>query len=87
MYVLVSSTQTTIPTSAEIKANGAQIPGNSSSYNFTRLSANTSYYGWAMAVDVCGNESIIVASTPVFLKTDPAINYYSFVVREKSLEL
>ena len=44
IYVLVSSTQTTIPTSAEIKANGAQLPGTSSSYNFTGLSANTSYY-------------------------------------------
>jgi hypothetical protein len=84
IYILLSSTQTTIPTSMEIKVAGTKIPGNSSSYNVTWLSANTTYYGWAMAVDVSGNESIIVASTPAFLKTDQVINYYSFVVREKS---
>jgi hypothetical protein len=53
----------------EMKFAGTQIPGNSSSYNVTGLSANTSYYGWAMAVDVSGNESVIVASTPAFLQT------------------
>jgi hypothetical protein len=84
IYILLSSTQTTIPTSMEIKVAGTKIPGNSSSYNVTGLSANTTYYGWAMAVDESGNESIIVASTPAFLQTDQVINYYSFVVREKS---
>ena len=59
----------TKPTSMEIKVAGAQIPGNSSSYNLTRLYANTTYYGWAMAVDGSGNESVIVASTPTFLQT------------------
>jgi hypothetical protein len=84
IYIMVSATQTTMPTSTEIKVAGAKIPGNSTSHNVTGLSANTTYYGWAMAVDVSGNESIIVASTPAFLQTDPEINYYSFVVREKS---
>ena len=84
IYTLVSATQTTKPTSMEIKIAVAQIPGNSSSYNVTGLSANTMYYEWAMAVDESGNESIIVASTPAFLKTDPGINYYSFVVSQKA---
>jgi hypothetical protein len=48
------------------------------------LSANTTYYGWARAVDLSGNKSVIVASTPAFLKTDPGIDYYSFVAREKT---
>jgi hypothetical protein len=73
-----------MPTSTQIKVAGAKIPGNSTSHNVTGLSANTTYYGWAMAVDVSGNESIIVASTPAFLQTDPEINYYSFIVREKA---
>jgi hypothetical protein len=68
----------------EIKAAGAKIPGNPSSNNVKGLSANTTYYGWVMAVDVSGNDSVIVASTPSSLKTDPEINYYSFVVRQKS---
>jgi len=41
IYILVSSTQTTTPTSMEIKSAGTQIPGNPSSYNATGLSANT----------------------------------------------
>ena len=73
IYVLVSSTQTVMPTSAEIKVLGTQIPGNSSSYSATGLSANTTYYGWAMAVDGSGNESVIVASTPPVLMTTPFI--------------
>jgi hypothetical protein len=58
-----------MPTSIEIKVAGTQILGNSSSYNVTGLSANTTYYGWAMAVDGSENESVIVASTPTFLQT------------------
>jgi hypothetical protein len=37
-----------------------------------------------MAVDGSGNESVIAASTPTFLKTDPVINYDSFVVSQKA---
>ena len=51
IFIIVSSTQTVMPTSAEIKALGTQIPGNLSSYSAMGLSANTTYYGWAMAVD------------------------------------
>ncbi len=69
IYILVSSTQTTKPTSLEIKVAGAKIPGTSASYNVTGLSATTTYYGWAMAVDGTGNESVIVASTPTSLQT------------------
>jgi hypothetical protein len=35
IYILVSATQTTRPTSMEIKVTGAKIPGNSTSYNVT----------------------------------------------------
>ena len=69
IYILVSSTQTTKPTYTEIKVAVTQIPGNTSSVNVTEFSANTTYYGWAMAVDGSGNESVIVASTPTFLQT------------------
>jgi hypothetical protein len=58
-----------MPISIEIKVIGAHIPGNSSSYIATRLSANTTYYGWDMAVDGSGNESVIVASTPTFVES------------------
>jgi hypothetical protein len=68
IYILVSSTQMTMHTSMEIKVAGIQVPGNSLSYNVTWLSANTTYYGWAMADDVSRNESVVVASTPAFLK-------------------
>jgi hypothetical protein len=67
LYILVSSTQTTKPTSMEIKVAGAQIPGNSSSYNLIGLSTDTTYYGWVMAVDGSGNESVSVATAQTFL--------------------
>ena len=67
IYIMVSSTQTTKPAFMEIKVAGTQIPGNSSSYNVIGLSANTTYYGWAMAIDKSRSESVVVASTPTFL--------------------
>jgi len=69
IYILASATQTRMPTSMEIKVAETQIPGNSSSYNVTGLFVNTTYYGWAMAVDGSENEFVIVASTPTFLQT------------------
>ncbi len=52
IYIYVSSTQTTIPTFDEIRVLGTKIPGNSSSYNVQGLSANNTYYGWALVVIV-----------------------------------
>jgi len=80
IYVLISSTITTRPKSIEIKASGARIDGNATSLNVGGLTPNQSYYGWAMAVDKSGNESLIVASTPVFLETDPISVIYSFSI-------
>ena len=40
-----------------------------------------------MGFDVSGNESVILASMPAFLKIDPGITYYSFVDREKTAGL
>jgi len=62
IFILVSSTQTKMPTSMEIKVAGTRIPGNSSSYDVTGLSTNTTYYGRAMAVDGYGNEFVIYCS-------------------------
>ena len=70
IYVLISSTITTRPTSVEIKASGTWIDGNVPSLNVGGLTPNQTYYGWNMVVDKTGNKSLIVASIPAILKTD-----------------
>ena len=73
----------------EIKVAETQIPGNSSSYNVTWLSANTTSYGWAIAVDGSGNESVIAASSPTFLQTSSRIpiptNPSNFAISESDM--
>jgi hypothetical protein len=73
IYVLIYSLITTRSTSIDIKASGARIDGNATSLNVGGLTPNQSYYGWVMAVDKSGNESLIVASTPAILKTDGGV--------------
>ena len=71
IYLLVSDTQTTAPTAAEIKASGTALTGNATSSTLTGLSANTTYFGWLLARDQVGNESAVVASVPASLTTAP----------------
>jgi hypothetical protein len=51
IYVLISYTITTHPTSIEIKASGTRIDGNVTSLNVGGLTPSQSYYGRAMTVD------------------------------------
>ena len=73
IHVIFSNTITTRPTSIEIKALGTQIPGDVTSFDGEGLTANQSYYGWAMAVDKSGNESLTFASNSSILSTDGGI--------------
>lgn len=69
MILLVSDTQTTAPTSAEIKAVGVSLGGSTQAYAVTGLEPDTTYYGWLLVRDASGNESAVTASTPASLAT------------------
>jgi len=81
LLVWMSKTQTTPPTAAQVvMASGVALPGTTTTYTFTGLDGGTTYYGWAVATRQ-GNESDVSPMNPAFVTT---LNYYSFVVREKS---
>ena len=80
LFLWMSKTQTTPPTAAQVRASGVALPGTTTTYTFTGLDGGTTYYGWAVATRQ-GNESDVSPMNPAFVKT---LNYYSFVVREKS---
>jgi len=87
-YILLSKTQVTKPSVSEMNAFGTSIPGSFTTYTFTGLDRNTTYYGWVLVKKTINQqvfESDAMASTPAFLKTNATgIDYYSFVVREKA---
>jgi hypothetical protein len=80
LFLWMSKTQTTPPTAAQVRASGVALPGTTTTYTFTGLDGGTTYYGLAVATRQ-GNESDVSPMNPAFVKT---LNYYSFVVREKS---
>ncbi len=90
-YILLSKTQVTKPSVSEMNAFGTSIPGSFTTYTFTGLDRNTTYYGWVLVKKTINQqvfESDAMASMPASLKTNATgIDYYSFVVREKSLGL
>ena len=87
-YILLSKTQVTKPSVSEMNAFGTSIPGSFTTYTFTGLDRNTTYYGWVLVKKTINQqvfESDAMASTPASLKTNATgIDYYSFVVRQKT---
>ena len=73
LYLMVSDTQTTQPTAAEIKASGTALAGTTTSHTVTGLVPGTTYYGWVLARDQVGNESAVVPSVPATLDTAPDV--------------
>ena len=69
LYLMVSSTQTTAPTAAAIKASGTALAGATTAHTITGLDSGTTYYGWVLATDRVGNDSAVVASVPATLAT------------------
>jgi len=75
LFVLLSKTQTTPPTATQVViASGVALAGITTSYTFTSLDRDATYYGWVVATRQ-GYESAVMVSTSAFLKTDP----YTFI--------
>lgn len=70
IYVWLSTSQTTVPTAAEIKASGQALAGSATSLAKTGLTPATTYYAYIMAKDMVGNESAVQAFTPASLTTN-----------------
>ncbi len=68
LYIWLTKTQITPPTSAQVRASGVALPGSTTSYTFTGLDHNTTYYGWAVARRQ-GYVSDVSPMNPAFLKT------------------
>jgi len=75
IYLLFSSTQTTPPTPAQIKANGVAFPGNTTTFTIGNLVLAQVYYGWLLAEDTDGNDSEILPSVPASFQTDQYIDF------------
>ena len=69
VYVLLSSTQTTVPGAALVKSAGVRINPPLTSTTISGLLPLTAYYGWIMARDTSGNESAVVGFAPAPLTT------------------
>lgn len=91
IFTLISASQSTAPTSAEIKTSGTAHGGNDTSFSVVGLTQNTLYYGWIMGRDRVGNESAVTAFTPATLTTaadtnDPTIVSFSVSTNPASPE-
>ena len=75
IYLLFSSTQTTPPTPAEIKANGAAFHGSKTTFTIGNLVHAQVYYGWLLAEDFDGNDSEITPSVPPSFQTGQYIDF------------
>jgi hypothetical protein len=64
IYLLFSSTQTTPPTSAQIKASGVAFHGNTVTFTLGNIVIDRIYYGWLLAEDLDGYDSEITPSVP-----------------------
>jgi hypothetical protein len=76
--VLLSKTQLTQPSVAEMMTNGTFIPGSLAPYTFMGLDRDARYYGWVLVKSTINLKvfySDAMASTPGSLKTDP----YTFI--------
>jgi hypothetical protein len=72
---LCSSTQITPPTPAQIKADGVEFPGNSTTFTIGNLVPDRVYYGWLLAEDTDGNDSDITPSVPPSFQTGRYIDF------------
>ena len=91
LYVMLSSTQTTEPSAADIKSLGVALAGTTTSHTFTGLDPDTTYYGWCLARDQVGNESAVQASVPPSLATKadtipPSLDSFTLVATSGSEE-
>ena len=73
--LLFSSTQTTPPTPAQIKADGVEFPGSTTNFTIGNLVPDRVYYGWLLAEDSDGNDSEIVSSVPPSFQTGRYIDF------------
>jgi hypothetical protein len=69
IYIMISTIQTTHPTSNQLISAGIALPGNTTSYSIQNLAVNSAYYGWALAIDKDGIESSVVPSAPAAFTT------------------
>ena len=70
-YLLVSETQASPPTPAEIKASGTVLPGTTAAHTVTGLAPGATYFGWVLARSSLGTDSAVVASEPASIATAP----------------
>jgi hypothetical protein len=66
LYVLMSKTQTTLPTAAQVIASGVALPSSTTAYTFTDLDQGATYYGWAVATKQ-GAESDVIGTASLTL--------------------
>lgn len=91
LYLLLSSTQTTAPSAADIKSLGVALPGSTTAHTFTGLDPDTTYYAYAMAKDRVGLESAVIPSNPASVATlpdqiPPSLDSFSLVATSGSEE-
>ena len=76
--ILLSKTQLTQPSVAEMMTYGTSIPGSFTTFTFTGLDRDARYYGWVLVKSTINLQvfnSDAMASTPGSLRTDP----YTFI--------